>query len=189
MRSSIFLVRHAQSVPPTPNGPTEYQRPLTEEGRTQANQLADSLADLNPGVVMSSPYLRAIQTLEPSARQWNLPIHTDQQLREWDSGIEPTPHYERLYEQSWARPRWARPGAESLHELTERAVQTLTDIIEEPPPGCRVIIGSHGTFISRALIGLGFPGIDWAFQQAMPMPAVYRLQFGDSSVHAVGPGL
>ncbi|MEV3963724.1 histidine phosphatase family protein [Nocardia sp. NPDC050193] len=76
MRSSIFLVRHAQSVPPTPNGPNEYQRPLTETGMAQANQLAGSLADLDPGVVISSPYLRAVQTLEPAARRWNLPIHT-----------------------------------------------------------------------------------------------------------------
>lgn len=189
MRSSVILVRHAQSVPPIPNGPTEYQRPLTEPGRTRANQLADSLADLNPGAVMSSPYLRAIQTLEPAAKQWHLPIHTHRELREWDSGIEPNPHYQRHYERSWARPWWARPGAESLHELTERAVRTLTVIIGDPPDGRPVVIGSHGTFISRALIGFGLSGIDWSFQRAMPMPAVYRLEFGDAGVQAVGPGL
>jgi 2,3-bisphosphoglycerate-dependent phosphoglycerate mutase len=127
---------------------------LTETGRVQASRLADSLAELGPGVVMSSPYLRAVQTLEPAARQWDLPIHTDQRLREWDSGIEPTPDYGRHYEQSWAHPRWARPGAESLHELTERAVQALTDLVDDSPDR-PVVIGSHGTFISRVLIGLG----------------------------------
>jgi 2,3-bisphosphoglycerate-dependent phosphoglycerate mutase len=188
VRTSIFLVRHAQSVPPTPNGPREYQRPSTEIGRVQASRLADSLAELGPGVVMSSPYLRAVQTLEPAARRWDLPIHTDQRLREWDSGIEPTPDHGRHYEQSWAHPRWARPGAESLHELTGRAVQALTDLVDDPPDR-PVVIGSHGTFISRALIGLGCSGIDWAFQQVMPMPAVYRLEFGGPIVYAVGPGL
>ncbi|MGA6205618.1 histidine phosphatase family protein [Nocardia testacea] len=35
-------------------------------------------------MIISSPYLRAVRTLEPAARQWNLPIHTDPRLREWD---------------------------------------------------------------------------------------------------------
>jgi hypothetical protein len=33
----------------------------------------------------------------------------------------------------------------------------------------------HVTFIARTLIGLGCSGLSRAFQQAMPMPAVYRL--------------
>ncbi len=161
---------------------------MTETGRAQANQLADRLADLDPGVVISSPYLRAVQTLEPAAQQWNLPIHTDPRLREWDSGIEPTPDHARHYAQSWAHPQRARPGAESLHELTERAVHTLTDIVDGLQ-GRPAVIGSHGTFIARALIGLGCLGVSRDFQQAMPMPAVYRLEFGGSIVYAVGPGL
>ncbi|NKY36446.1 histidine phosphatase family protein [Nocardia speluncae] len=188
MRSSIFLVRRARSVPPTLNGPNEYQRPLTETGRAQANQLADFLADLDPSAIVSSPDLRAVQTLEPAARQWNLPIHTDPRLREWNSGIEPTPDYVRHYAQSWAHPQWARPGAESLCEPTERAVHTLTDIVaglQRRP----AIVGSHGTFIARALIGLGCSGVSWAFQQAMPMLAIYRIEIGGPTVYAVGPGL
>ncbi len=54
--------------------------------------------------------------------------------------------------QSWAHPRWARPGAESLDELTERAVDALTDIVGGLR-GRTAVIGSHGTFIARALIG------------------------------------
>lgn len=41
-------------------------------------------------------------------------------------------------------------------------------------PGRRVVIGSHGTFVSRALAGFG-DSIDWAFVRDLPMPAVYRL--------------
>jgi 2,3-bisphosphoglycerate-dependent phosphoglycerate mutase len=82
----------------------------------------------------------------------------------------------------------ARPGAESLQELTERAVHTLTDIADGLQ-GRPAILGSHGTFIARALIGLGYSDVGWAFQQAMPMPAVYRLDFGGPTVDAVGPGL
>jgi hypothetical protein len=92
----------------------------------------------------------------------------------------------RHYAQSWAHPPWARPGAESLHELTERAVRTRTDIVDglQSRP---VIIAGHGTFIARALNGLGCSGLSWAFQQAMPMPAVYRLWFGRPTVYAARP--
>ncbi|MGI5220127.1 histidine phosphatase family protein [Nocardia sp. CA-290969] len=186
MRSSIVLVRHARSVPPTPAGPGDYRRPLTELGMTQATGLADCLAGLGPSAIVSSPYLRARQTLEPVAGLLGLPIQTDERLREWDSGIEPAPDYERHYAESWARPQWARPGAESLNELTERAVGTLTALADSAG---RALVGSHGTFISRALLGLGCSGINWDFHRAMPMPAVYRLDFDVHGVHAAGPGL
>lgn len=187
VRSSIVLVRHARSVPPAPGGPGDYQRPLTERGRVQATGLTDCLADLEPGAIVSSPYLRAVQTLEPAARLLGLPVHIDERLREWDSGIEPAPDYKRHYAESWARPRWARPGAESLNELTERAVGALTDLADSA--GRPTLVGSHGTFISRALLGLGCSGIDWDFHRGMPMPAVYQLDFDIRGVHATGPGL
>jgi 2,3-bisphosphoglycerate-dependent phosphoglycerate mutase len=85
VRSSIFLVRHAQSVPPTPNGPNEYQRPLTETGIAQASQLADSLADLDPGVVVSSPYLRARS--KPSILQLGNGTYPSTPTRAYESGI------------------------------------------------------------------------------------------------------
>ncbi|WP_280397362.1 histidine phosphatase family protein [Nocardia carnea] len=187
MRSSIVLVRHARSVPPTPAGPSDYHRPLTEPGRAQATGLADCLAGLGPGVIVSSPYLRAVQTLEPAARLLGLPIHIDERLREWDSGIEPAPDYGRHYAESWARPQWARPGAESLDELTERAVGALIELAGSA--GRPALVGSHGTFISRALLGFGCPAITWDFHRAMPMPAIYRLHLDAHNIHAAGPGL
>ncbi|MFI5714284.1 histidine phosphatase family protein [Nocardia sp. NPDC051750] len=188
MTYSVALVRHAQSVSPTPNGPGDYHRPLSRLGETQAMMLSDELVETEPRAIFSSPYLRALQTIEPTAQRCNQTIRTDQRLREWDSGIEPTPDYARRYEQSWARPWWARSGAESLNELTERAVDALNATIARAA-GPPVIIGSHGTFIARALVGFGCPGIDAAFHRAMPMPAVYRLVFSDRHVRVTGPGL
>ncbi|WP_442941499.1 hypothetical protein [Nocardia sp. NBC_00403] len=56
-------------------------------------------------------------------------------------------------------------------------------------PGQTVIVGSHGTFISRALVGFGCSGADQAFSAAMPMPAIYRLDFTGHQIHTAGPGL
>ncbi|WP_268895618.1 histidine phosphatase family protein [Nocardia sp. CY41] len=83
---------------------------------------------------------------------------------------------------------WARPGGESMRQLSGRATAILTQLAQRHRGGT-VVIGSHGTFISRALIGFGCREVDWAFHRAMPMPAIYRLAFEDSGVRATGPGL
>lgn len=49
------------------------------------------------------------------------------------------------------------------------------------------ILSSHGTWISRALHGLGLP-VDADFWLAMPMPAVYEVT-GTDRPRVRGPGL
>ncbi len=170
------------------NGPDGYHRPLTSEGVAQAEALADELTRLGPVLIVSSPYLRAVQTVEPTAVALGVPVHRDHALREWDSGLAFTPEYARHYAESWADPHHARPGGESLHELSVRATDVLTSLARQHPDGT-VVVGSHGTFISRALVGFGRTTVDWPFSRAMPMPAIYRLRFTDDGVRVGGPGL
>jgi 2,3-bisphosphoglycerate-dependent phosphoglycerate mutase len=174
----IVLVRHAESVHPTPGGPDEYHRPLTETGLAQAEELVAELAALQPDRILASPYLRAVQTVAPLAKALGLPVDTDHALREWDSGLEPTGDWARHYEASWADPDFARPGGESLNQLTARATAALSSLTGT------VVIGSHGTFVARALSGFGVT-TDWPFSNAMPMPAIYRI--ADTGI--TGPGL
>lgn len=188
MGVDIVLVRHARSCVPRPGGPDEYRRPLTAAGLAQAEELVTELADIEPGLVASSPYLRAVQTVEPFARSVGVAVRTEHDLREWDSGLEPTPDFVRHYIESWADPGFARPGGESLHRFTARATAALTSLAERTGAG-PVVVGSHGTFVSRALVGFGVAGVDHAFVHAMPMPAVYRIRFTERGVDVTGPGL
>ncbi|ANZ42825.1 hypothetical protein BBK82_17495 [Lentzea guizhouensis] len=188
MRAEVILVRHARSTLPRPGGPNEYRRPLTEEGLAQAERLITDLADVEPSLIASSPYLRAVQTVEPFARALGMPVRTGHDLREWDSGIAPSPDFVRHYIESWANPHHARPGAESLHQLTARATAVLTSLAREHQDE-PVVIGSHGTFVSRALLGFGVDSVNHSFVHAMPMPAIYRLRFTDRGVEITGPGL
>ncbi|MGK8467869.1 histidine phosphatase family protein [Nocardia cyriacigeorgica] len=109
-------------------------------------------------------------------------------MREWDSGIPPAPDYARWYARSWAEPGMARPGGESLRQLSSRAVSALSRWADG---ACGpLLVGSHATFIAAALAGYGIAGIGWPFVRAMPMPAIYRLEFGSSgAVVVAGPGL
>lgn len=188
VRSTLVLVRHAEPFIPRAGGPGDYERSLTAVGAQQAEQLVTELTAVQPVAIFSSPFLRAVQTVQPLARHTRLRIETHHDLREWDSGIGPTPDYARYYRESWAEPSLARPGGESLRQLSDRAAAILTTLAHRHR-GRTVVIGSHGTFLSRALVAFGRGEVDWAFSQAMPMPAVYRLDFEHDHVQAAGPGL
>ncbi|GGN99426.1 histidine phosphatase family protein [Nocardia rhizosphaerihabitans] len=188
MRSTLILLRHAAPVIPAPVGPDDYTRPLTTQGHQQARNVIDELRTLTPHAIASSPYLRAIQTVQPLARSLDLLVRTDDELREWDSGLEPRPDYARHYALSWTMPRLARAGGESLDQLSRRAVGALLALAHQHHDDT-VVVGSHGTFIARALVGLGLTQVDCAFRNAMPMPAIYRLDVTDHRVQTSGPGL
>ena len=78
-----------------------------------------------------------------------------------------------MYACSWAHPGFAYEGGESLAELTVRAGKALARIAAEYPEAT-VVVGSHGTFVARALIAAGHDA-DWEFCRVMPMPAVYEV--------------
>jgi 2,3-bisphosphoglycerate-dependent phosphoglycerate mutase len=144
----------------------------------------ETLTELRPVAVWSSPYRRAVQTVEPAAQALGLPVRTRWELREWDDGLPFTDDWEPRYADSWADPSYARPEGESLDQLTVRAVDAVRALARQHR-GRVVLAAGHGTFISRALAGFGQP-VDRAFCQRMPLPAIYRLRFADP---AAGPAV
>ena len=69
----------------------DRSRPLTEKGQAQARGLARHLDGEPIDQVMSSPYVRCIQTVEPPAAVRGLPIRTERLLAEgadWHQTLE-----------------------------------------------------------------------------------------------------
>ncbi len=60
MITSIYFVRHAHST----YTPDELGRPLSKKGFEDAKRVTESLLSENINVVLSSPYKRAIQTVQ-----------------------------------------------------------------------------------------------------------------------------
>jgi 2,3-bisphosphoglycerate-dependent phosphoglycerate mutase len=67
-RLRILVVRHAQPLAATVDGPAEALRPLTGRGRRQAEELAGELCAARPHTIVSSPYRRAVDTVQPAER-------------------------------------------------------------------------------------------------------------------------
>src|SRR5439155_3957642 len=78
----VHLVRHAKAGNRAKwEGPDEL-RPLTDAGRRQAEALAAQLADVPFAALVSSRYVRCIQTLEPLGQALGLPVQEDDALAE-----------------------------------------------------------------------------------------------------------
>jgi len=169
----IVFVRHAQSVHPRLGVPDSDERPLAPDGLAAARELVSRLVAFAPSAVLSSPQRRAVQTVAPAAEALGLAVTTWPELREWESGLLPSADWEELYASSWARPSVAHGAGESLDELTVRAGKALARMAAEYPDAT-VLVGSHGTFLSRALIAAG-QRADWESCRAMPMPAIYEV--------------
>lgn len=60
--------------------------PLNENGRTQAQALAEKLRQLNPQVILSSDLSRAVETAEIANTHLRIPIHQSEDLRECRMG-------------------------------------------------------------------------------------------------------
>ena len=76
----MLLVRHALAGDADAWDGDDRVRPLDKTGRRQASGLVDLLADFELERIVSSPYLRCVQTVEPLAQARALQIEHDDAL-------------------------------------------------------------------------------------------------------------
>ena len=79
---SLVLVRHASAGSYDDWEGDDRLRPLDGRGRKQAARLPDVLAGVELRRIVSSPYLRCVQTVEPLARERGLPVEEAPELGE-----------------------------------------------------------------------------------------------------------
>lgn len=79
---TIFLVRHAHAGKRSEWEGDDTVRPLSERGEAQAVALTLLLADRKVRKVVSSPYVRCLQTVEPIATEAGVEVVPDERLAE-----------------------------------------------------------------------------------------------------------
>jgi len=79
---TVYLVRHAQAGERAKWEGTDLDRPLSGRGKRQAKAIADRLDDERIVRLVSSPYRRCVQTLEPLGTSLGLAVETDDRLSE-----------------------------------------------------------------------------------------------------------
>lgn len=78
----LIIVRHGHSRPRNVWGRAESERPLIAAGRNQALNLVETLAAWQPTKVISSPWTRCVQTLQPMAKASGVKLKTKNKLSE-----------------------------------------------------------------------------------------------------------
>lgn len=79
---TIHFVRHAKAGSRNRWDGPDDQRPLTDNGRLQAQGLLEALRDEDIEHIVSSPYVRCRQSVEPLAEVLRLPVELSDALGE-----------------------------------------------------------------------------------------------------------
>ena len=135
----------------------------------------DFLADKPITAIYSSPYQRAIQTVEPLAQSLKLAIQTDKRLieRKLSSQAIADQDFEEAFMQLWSRPTLSLAGGESNQQAQQRALTFLHEL-ESKHQNEEIILSSHGNLICILLSAFDL-SIDYNFWHNLSMPDVLVL--------------
>jgi len=85
---TIFLTRHAHAGKRSEWTTDDRLRPLSKRGKSQADALTNVVGELVVGRIVSSPYVRCVQTMEPLAEKFELNIAESDAFAEGADGNE-----------------------------------------------------------------------------------------------------
>lgn len=169
------MVRHGES----PKEGNERTRGLTEKGQTNAHQIAEILKAEEIDVVVSSPYIRSVLTVEKLAHQIGKEVLIFEDLKERRFSSEDNQVSDKellpLLERSFLEPNYALGGGESNVECQKRAVKVLKALLttyEEK----KVVIGTHGA-VMTLMMGFYDEKYDLNFLSNTSKPDIYKMEF------------
>ncbi|AHA10195.1 histidine phosphatase family protein [Bacillus toyonensis] len=172
--TTIYFVRHAHST----YTKEERERPLSEKGHCDAENVTRLLKDGHIDVVISSPYKRAIQTVQGIANTYNVSIQIEEDLRERLLSSEPVEDFNDAIENVWEDWTFAYEGGESNDVAQKRAILCMQNILEKYK-GKNIVIGTHGN-IMVLLMNYFDSKYDFQFWKTIQMPDVYKLTFDNN---------
>jgi broad specificity phosphatase PhoE len=174
----LFLIRHGQSdfdsrdFLETPRG-RQWDPPLSEHGREQAQLLAARLRALDPpAAIWSSPFRRCVETLQPFLDLTGLETRIDGDLGEVSIGEWEGESFEEIVASDEELARRFReqepvfalaPGGESGDLLRARVGPAIERIISETPQGDIFVFAHGGVINAYVTLVLGIEDQDMFF--------------------------
>lgn len=172
MGKVIYLVRHCQATGQAP------EALLTGEGEGQARELAGFFKGKKVSHIISSPFTRAIQSIEPTADTLGIQIEIDSRLSERVLSTENLPDWMERLEESFGNLDLKLMGGESGNEAMARGLEVVSNAPD------RAILVSHGN-----LIGLLLKNIDESYGykewQQLSNPDVYEVNREAGSIKRI----
>ena len=171
----LILIRHAQA-----DG-KHRDSPLTNHGVNQAYRIAEYFMDQNLKIdqIISSPYMRALETIRPYAREKDINIKRDKRLSERVLSSEAVEDWLDAVETSFEDPDYALPGGESSSEALSRILEVIEAIKENDESETAVLV-THGNLL---MILLAHFDKNYGFKQwrRLKKPDLFIIEKNDDS--------
>ncbi|KAB2451058.1 histidine phosphatase family protein [Bacillus sp. CH126_4D] len=164
----LIVIRHCSATG------QERNAELTIAGKNQANTLATFLLENQPQIdyIISSPFVRAIDSIRPYALQANLSIQEDERLAERILSDVPMADWMQKLESTFTNIDIAFSGGESTKQATDRAISLIQDVLQLNHT--TTLLVTHGNLLTLILKRfdhtIGFN--EW---RALTNPDVYEI--------------
>jgi 2,3-bisphosphoglycerate-dependent phosphoglycerate mutase len=167
---TIYFVRHAKA------GGQETSAPLTEKGVEQALKLVDFFAERPIEKIYSSPFKRAVDTIQPLAEFKGLSIKCDDRLSERVLSGVLLEDWQEILKQSFEDFDLVFEGGESHSSGMNRATSLIEEVLSTPEN--HIILVSHGNLTSLLI---RYFNESFGFDDLMEMsnPDVFELVVSD----------
>ena len=176
MKTNLYFVRHA----PSSYTLDEIGRPLSERGFSDAKMVTELLSKVKIDCVVSSPYKRAIQTVEGIAKSLNQKIVIEENLKERLLSKKPVEDFNLVISEVWNDFNLSWDGGESNITAQTRGIDTTKKILKDYS-GKNVVIGTHGN-IMVLIMNYFDQKYDYNFWTELAMPDIYQLTFENENL-------
>ena len=169
--TTLYFVRHAHSTYTA----GEWTRPLSERGAGDVRNITNTLSEEKIDLVVSSPYKRAIQTVQGIANQLGTEVLLMDDLRERMLTTKPAEDFTLAMTKVWEDPTFTWEGGESNVVAQQRGVRAIQALLDQYE-GKRIAIGTHGN-IMVLMLNYFDDKYGYTFWKELDMPDIYKVTF------------
>ncbi|MFJ7730623.1 histidine phosphatase family protein [Lysinibacillus sp. NPDC097231] len=183
MDTTLYMIRHAES--PFVFG-QERTRKLSTQGEIDAKIVTTLMNDKKIDLIVSSPYTRAIQTIEGIANTKSLEIKLFEDLRERQlKGAYKLPEEEiqQAIKRSYEDIDFNLSGGESVRAVQNRAIPVIKGLLKNHETKT-IIIGTHGN-VMTIIMNYFNSEFGFDFWKNTSKPDIYKLVFSGEKLQLV----
>ena len=183
VNTTIYMIRHAKS-------PFVVGQELTRELFTQvlidAKKVADIMDNKKIDLIVSSPYKRAIQTIEEIATNKDIEIIVYEELRERQLKGAFKLTEDEIYQAiktSFEDIDFHLTDGESIRDVQNRAIPVIKNLLNNYE-GKTIIIGTHGN-VMTIIMNYFDKAYGYEFWKNTSKPDIYKLVFSGENLLSV----
>lgn len=181
MNTYIYMVRHGES-PKLDGG--ERTRGLTEKGSLDVHKVTDILKTEGIDTFISSPYKRAVLTIEKTANLYEREILIYENLKEcmFSSGDQVISDKEvyPLVQKMFSNPGYALAEGESYADCQRRVVKVLKEILMDFQ-GQKIVMGTYG-LVMTLMMNYFDKQYGFEFLMNTSKPDIYKMEFKEKQL-------